>query len=70
MSELLKQLQESTDFQAVMDEMLRIRPVIPDYQPQPTMDGTANMVERIKYYSASRAGFDLLYKVLAGRPPK
>ena len=70
MSELLKQLQESADFQVVMDEMIKIRPVIPEYQPQQTMDGTANMLERMKYYSASRAGFDLLYKVLAGRPPK
>ena len=70
MSALLKQFQESNDFQVVMDEVLKLRPVIPEYQPQATMDETANMIERIKYFSASRSGFDLLYRALAGRPPQ
>ena len=70
MNELLKQLRESQEFMAVMDEMLKNRPVVPDYSPQSTMDETANVLERVKYYSAQRAGFDILYRNLTGNLPK
>lgn len=70
MSDLLKQLRESPEFMAVMEEMLKFRPVVPDYTPQATMDETDNVIERVKYHSAQRAGFDLLYRNLTGNLPK
>ena len=64
--DLIKQLQESHDFQVIMAEMLKMRPVIPDYVPQETRDKTENLMERIKYQSAMRMGFDLLFSALTG----
>lgn len=66
---LLTQLRESQDFQQIMDEMVKLRPIIPDYMPQQTRDATENLIERVKYSSAHRAGFDLLYQALTGRAP-
>ena len=65
--ELLKLLRESNDFHVIMGEMWRSRPVIPVYTPQATQDLTSNLVERIKYQSAMRQGFDVLYTALAGQ---
>lgn len=67
--ELLKQLQEDVNFQAIMSDVLKHRPVVPDYTPQATRDETENLMERIKYHSANRAGFDMLYRILTGRAP-
>jgi len=69
MKELLRALQESPDFQVVMDEALAYRPVIPEYKPGETIDETANIIERIKFYSAQRQGFDALFQMLSGRKP-
>lgn len=69
-NELIKQLREDVNFQAIMADMLKMRPVIPEYTPQDTMDKTANLMEEIKYKSAKRSGFDLLYRALVGRPPE
>lgn len=69
MSALLQQLRESPEFQAVMSDALRTRPVVADYRPMNTIDETTNAIEQIKYSMAQRAGFDLLYSVLMGRKP-
>lgn len=64
---LLKVLRESPDFQVIMKGISKGRPVIPDYKPQPTMDETANLMERIKHQSALQQGWDLLYITLVGK---
>lgn len=69
MKELLRALQENPDFQTVMDFALSYRPVIPEYKPGETIDETANVMERIKFYSAQRQGFDALFQMLSGRKP-
>lgn len=67
--ELIKQLRESHDFQVIMKDLLKHRPVVPTYKPQKTMDETANMLEQIKYSSAQQDGFDLLFSALTGNRP-
>lgn len=67
--DLIKQLRESPDFQIIMRDMLKYRPVVPTYKPQKTIDETANMVEQIKYSSAQQDGFDLLFSALTGNRP-
>jgi hypothetical protein len=70
MKELLKQLRESPEFQTIMLEVLRLRPIVSEYAPQATVDETTNLIERIKYDMARRAGYDLLYSILMGKPPQ
>lgn len=65
--ELLKQLRASPDFQAVMKELVKHRPVIPYYTVQRTMDETNLLVEKIQAESCRQQGFDLLYQLLMGR---
>lgn len=65
----LRTLRESESFQQIMKGLVDKRPVIPDYQPQASRDETENLIERIKYYSAHRAGFDLLFRLLTGKAP-
>jgi hypothetical protein len=69
MKELLKQLRESENFQAIMREIVKNRPVIAEYRPQSTRDETENLIEQIKYETAKRSGFDLLYTLLSGSKP-
>ena len=69
MKELVLQLREDVNFKAIMEEMLKKRPVIPEYQPQDTMDKTQNVIEQIKFSTAQRSGFDLLYTNLMGKKP-
>lgn len=64
---LLVSLREDENFQAVMKDAWKLRPVIPEYTPQQTNDQTSNLVERIKFMSAQRQGFDVLYRALAGQ---
>lgn len=67
MRDLLAKLRESAEFKQIMDELQRNRPVIPDYRPQATREETEYLVEKIKYQSGLRDGFDLLSKLLTGR---
>jgi len=67
MRALLKQLQESPDFQVVMDSMKQFRPVIPAYRPDSTTEADRALIEQIKYQSGRQDGFDLLFKFLVGK---
>lgn len=67
MKDLLAKLRESAEFKQIMDELQRNRPVIPDYRPQATREETEYLVEKIKYQSGLRDGFDLLSKLLTGK---
>lgn len=67
MKDLLLKLRESAEFKQIMDELQKNRPVIPDYRPQATREETEYLVEKIKYQSGLRDGFDLLSKLLTGK---
>lgn len=67
MNDLLAKLRESAEFQQIMDELRKHRPVIPDYRPQATREETEYLVEKIKYQSGLRDGFDLLNRLLTGK---
>lgn len=70
MKELLKQLRESPDFQSIMTEMLKSRPLVPSYTPQKTRDLTEHLVEQIKHQSSMQQGWDLLYQAMTGDRPQ
>ena len=52
-----------------MEDMVKMRPVVPDYMPQKTRDETANLIEQIKHQSSRQQGFDYLYQALTGNKP-
>lgn len=60
------QLRADPKFRLVLREVKKLRPVIPIYKPQETRDLEAQLLETIKYGTASQAGFDLLYLFLTG----
>ena len=68
MSDLLKSLQKNEEFKAVMEEMLKHRPIVTAFSICRTKDEQEQNIEAIKYYTALRNGFDLLYHVLTGKP--
>lgn len=69
MNPLLNELRGTENFKAIMSDMLGNRPIVPEYTPQDTIDQTANLIETIKYKTAQRAGFDLLFTILTGSKP-
>lgn len=68
--ELLRALNETAEFKIIMAQILKERPIVPEYRPQDTQDETHNLVERIKYESAQRTQFDRLYRRLTGVAPE
>jgi len=64
--ELLKALREDIKFQAVMMEMVKFRPTIPEWSLEMTVDDTQKSMERWKNESGKRAGFDMLYALITG----
>lgn len=69
MNDLLKSIRENKEFQAVMEEALKMRPVIPAFSICRTKDEQDMVVENIKFYTAMRQGFDALHQYLTGRNP-
>lgn len=69
MNELLKAQRDSPEFKAVMEDAWKQRPVIPAFSICRTKDEQDMVVENIKYYTAMRQGFDLLYQYLTGKNP-
>lgn len=67
MNDLLLKLRESAEFRQIMDELQKYRPVVPDFRPQKTREETEFLLEKIKYQSGCRDGFDLLHKHLTGK---
>ena len=50
-----------------MEEMWKTRPIVPAFKIAKTKDEMELIVENIKYQSALRDGFDLLFARLTGR---
>lgn len=67
MTDLLKAMRENPEFKAVLEEALRIRPIVPAFNIMKTESEQYMVVENIKYYTAMKQGFDLLYQYLTGR---
>jgi hypothetical protein len=70
MSDLLNEVRKSPEFQAVMDEALKHRPVVPAFVICDTKDAQEMVIENIKFQTARQNGFDFLYQFLVGRKPK
>lgn len=69
MNDLLKSYQGNAEFRQILEEALRIRPVIPAFSICKTKDEQDMVVENIKFYTAMRQGFDLLHQYLTGKSP-
>lgn len=67
---MLKQLQDSPEFQAVMEDILRLRPLVPKYFPDNSEVSEQVLLNRIKYQSGRLEGFDNLWTTLTGRAIK
>ena len=70
MSDLLDELRKNPEFSAVLEDSLKHRPVIPAFVICDTKDQQETVIEKIKYFTARRDGFDSLYQFLSGRKPK
>jgi hypothetical protein len=70
LNDLLAELRKNPEFSAVLEDALKHRPVIPAFVLYDTKDEQEMVVEKIKYHTALRNGFDSLYQYLTGRKPK
>lgn len=66
MSDLLTHLRGQPEFVAVLKDMQKHRPVIPAFSLAKTADEQYMVIEAIKYNTALRQGFDILYQRLTG----
>lgn len=64
---LLKQLQDSQEFQVVMTDILKLRPIVPNYRPCDTDSNEQKLFNQIKFQSGAVEGFDKLWTALSGR---
>lgn len=63
----LSELRENPLFQKSMQEVRQcFRPVVPAYKPGESQEETFSLMERIKYESGRKEGFDLMYLLLTG----
>lgn len=70
MSDILNEIRKSQTFQAALEDALKHRPVIPAFVLADNKDDQEMVIEKIKFHTAMRQGFDVLYQYLAGRKPK
>lgn len=63
LKELLLKLNETPEFQVIMEELIKQRPIVPKWSP----DGGELLMERIKFEMARQDGFDLLKRLLTGK---
>lgn len=68
-TDLLTALRGNEEFVAALRDAAKHRPLIPDFNLAATETELYMIVERIKYHTAMRQGFDLLYQHLTGRKP-
>ena len=68
-SQLLAAMRETREFQAIAEELNHERPAIPVYRPGNTIEDEERSIRQLKYMSALREGWDLLFSQLTGRKP-
>jgi len=64
--EFILQLRINPLFREWLKELQQARPVVPKYVPGESTMETEALLERIKYESGRREGFDLMYLLLSG----
>jgi len=64
--EFILQLRINPLFREWLKELQQTRPVVPKYVPGESTMETEALLERIKYESGRREGFDLMYLLLSG----
>lgn len=69
MSDLLDAVRKDENFKAVMKEAAKIRPLVPEFSICKTKDEQEMVVEAIKFNTALRRGYDLLFTYLTGNKP-
>lgn len=52
-----------------MEDVVKSRPVVPEFRITKTHEEQYMVVENIKNFTAMRQGFDLLFTKLTGRKP-
>jgi hypothetical protein len=66
----LAQTREHPLFKDLINEINKQRPVIPTYQPGQSQEETYSLLERIKFESGRKEGFDLALLLLTGEKSK
>lgn len=69
MTDLLEAIRKDEKFRAVMKEALSKRPVVPDFSLARTKDEQEMIIENLKFATALKQGFDVLYVYLTGNKP-
>lgn len=67
MKELLASLRLLPEFQEIMRELAKDRPIVPPYTMSETIEADEAMIRVIKDLSAQQKGWDLLWMKLTGR---
>jgi hypothetical protein len=62
----LAELRNNPKFKQVMKEFKELRPVVPQYEPQSSAEATAELIEKIKFSTGMKKGFDLIFQHLTG----
>lgn len=60
-------LREMPEFQLVMDDAGKHRPIVPTYRPAGSLEESNAVIEEIKFQSGRQEGFDFLFKYLTGK---
>lgn len=69
MSDLLDAIRRDKNFKAVMEEALRKRPIVPDFALCKSKDEQEMVIENLKFHTAMKQGWDLLFTYLTGNKP-
>lgn len=64
--QFLQELRLNPLFKEAMKEIYKSRPVVPAYKPGQSQEESISLLERIKYESGRKEGFDLIYLLLTG----
>lgn len=64
--QFLSELRENPLFREAMKDVKKFRPVVPVYKPGQSREEADSLMERIKYESGRKEGFDLIYLLLTG----
>ena len=62
----LSELRISPRFHSLVKELQDARPVVPAYKPGQSQEETISLLERIKFESGRKEGFDLVMLLLTG----
>lgn len=64
--QFLQELRLNPLFKEAMKEVKKRRPIVPAYKPCQSREEADSLIEKIKYESGLKDGFDLIYLFLTG----